>query len=259
MSYLLKSRRERGNNKFLKVVLIILSILLIFSFIFPKTIKFISSKIFYPFISARDNIFLSNSVISFFDAKADLKAENDRLREENSTLLARLSKVSKIEEENASLRETLNANNKREVVFAEVLSSPPVSFYDSLVIKNPGKQIKLGSEVLAYGEVVIGEISDVTQSNALVRLYSSPGNYFQGVFGNNDESFEVVGMGGGFFKVKVPKSINVTIGENVYFKGTTKLVGVIKRAEENPSDSFKEVFIQSPVNVFRLKSVAVVI
>lgn len=257
MNYPLKNREGNNKYRFIKIALYIIFVLIVVSVVFPNITKGLAKRFAVPLFVFKNNTLTDENTESFFHTKAGLISLNKELKEENAKLLAQSATFIKLEDENAKIREILGSLPPKEMVFAEVLSSPPVSLYDTLVISKNNPAIVLGAEVYSYENVPIGTISDVFSNNALVRLYSSAGNSFQVVFDNNTEVVEISGMGGGAFRVKIPKSIKVLEGSSVYFRGTTKLLGVVKKIEESPSDSFKEVFIQSPINIFQIESVLV--
>ena len=257
MNYLLKSKEENNKYRFFKISIYIIFVLILVSIIFPNASKSLVRRISSPFWFFKNNSLTGPGAEAFLHSREGLLSINEQLKAENEELLVKNSIVLKLEEENLNMREILNTFAKQNLVYAEVLASPPVSFFDTIVISNNAEKIRSGAEVLSSGGVPIGRVLEASKTTALVKLYSSPGSSFQIVFDNNNDVIEIYGMGGGFFKVKIPKSIKVLEGDNVYFRGTSKLIGVVKEIDENPSDSFKEVFVQSSINIFQIKSVVV--
>lgn len=259
MNYLLRSKPPSGRQKFLRTAFIILVFLIALSIFAPNFFSNNLRRIASPFWSLKENFLKNTSLGANFKSKAALIAQNEellaRLREANASLAA----YGLLEAENEEMRKALGALGDRRAVWAEVLVRPPISLYDTFVVKINTSEVKPLLKVLAYGSTLIGEVSEVGESIALVRLYSAPGNQFEAILETSGEQVEVTGTGSGNFVFEVPKTINITLGEKVFFAGSKNVIGTARAIEEKPSDSFKTIHIKSPINLYQLKAVQILL
>lgn len=162
-------------------------------------------------------------------------------------------------EENQELQEALGRTRYESSIMANVLSRPPVSLYDTLVV-DVGREddIKVGDTALSFESIPIGEIIEVDRRTSLLKLYSSAGSKIQAVFANSKSEVEIVGVGGGNFRSKIPKDVEILIGEEVITPGQSWIIGIVESVSEKETDSFKDVFIKGPVNIFKIRKVEII-
>jgi cell shape-determining protein MreC len=258
MNYLQRNRRENRNSRYMKGLVFGILLVLVFSFFFPNLGSGPFRYLVSPFWKGKTNV--SEEVVApLFSTKRKLIAENESLKAELLAQRTSFLLFKELEDENERLREILSALSGRKSVLAEVLARPPVSLYDTFVINRGASQISVGQKVLAAGRIPIGEVVEVDQNTSLIRLNSSSGNRFQAVLQNSGEGVEVFGAGGGNYQIRVPKSVEVSVGESVLMQGRSELLGIVRSIEEKETDSFKVLFVQSPINIYKIKEVQVLI
>lgn len=197
-----------------------------------------------------------------FSSKKHLAKENQVLKEENAVLKARLFFETFVAEENRELKEILGRRTQKEnMLLASVLSRPGRSPYDTLVIdygKNAG--IRAGNIVSTHGSTSLGVIERVHERASVVKLFSSSGDKIDALLGTADTPIQAEGVGGGNFRAAVPKDIMVARGDQVTIHSSdAPLLGIVEEVRTAPSNSFQEILFQTPVNIYVLKWVEVLL
>lgn len=258
MSYLLKNRTEKKSPFFRNFILIIFLGILLNSF-FANSISRLTRNLFSPLWKIKESIFQSDSLEGTFRTQSSIIAENEKLETELARAKLDLLSFDALRKENEAMRQALGALSNKEVVWADIIARPPVSLYDTFVITHQSTKLVLGQKVLAYGTIPIGEVVEVGKSTALVRLYSASGNKFSVLLGGSGETAEVLGVGGGNFEIRIPKSVPVKVSDKIHLPGSTNVLGIVEAVLEQDSDSFKTVFVRSPVNIFKITAVEILI
>lgn len=256
-------RRDK-NSKFKKIFLGVILIVLAY-FLFEKTsFRQYSSKVFVgissPIWRAEDVVSGKFSDIAlYFSSKKSLKEENEWLKQKISEEEVKLLDYSRLQFENLELKEVYSRSENKRLVLGGIISKPGKTIYDTLIIDAGIKNgVKNGDIVLAYGNVIIGEVGEATEHYSKVKLYSSPGEKFEGVLSGNNVFAEVFGRGGGNFEINVPRDLVVNIGEQVQSKGVNPFIlGTVEDVVADPRDPLKKVLLKAPANVNELKWVFV--
>lgn len=199
----------------------------------------------------------THSVTSIF-VKADkaqtsvesLQSENQVLQNENRALRAHLSDISHL---------TASSTLPTHQVIAGVLSRPPLSPYDTLVLALPdGTSVKVGARVYGPGSVPIGTISETGHGSARVLLYSSPKSTVDGWIGEKRLPVILTGESAGSFSSTLSHESGVLVGDVLYLPGPGALpVGTVARISSDPSSTNDIVYIVPYVNIFSLTWVAI--
>jgi cell shape-determining protein MreC len=258
MSYLLKNRSEKKSSFFRNFLLIVFLGILLNSF-FANPISSLTRNIFSPFWKIKEKVFRSDSLEGAFRTKKSIIAENERIEAELARAKLDLLSFDALQKENSEMRQALGALLNRESVWTNIIARPPVSLYDTFVVAHQSNKLVLGQKALAYGAIPVGEVVEVGKNTALVRLYSASGNRFPVLLGGSSETVEIVGVGGGNFEIRVPKSVPIAVSDKIHLPGSTSVLGVVEAVEEQESDSFKTVFVRSPVNIFKITAVEILI
>lgn len=259
MNYLLKNKPASGRQKFLRTALLLLVFLVALSVFAPNFFGTTLRKIASPFWTLKENILRNTSLGVNFKSKSALLAQNEDLLEKLREANASLASYYALEAQNQEMRKALGALDGRKAVWADVIVRPPLSLYDTFVVKIFSDDVRPLQKVLAYGATLIGEVSEVVGNTALIRLYSAPGNHFEAVLEASGQQVEVLGTGSGNFVFEVPKAIEISIGEKVFFAGTQNVIGTVGSIEEKASDSFKRIHLASPINIYQLKAVQILL
>ncbi|HVS80036.1 MAG TPA: rod shape-determining protein MreC [Candidatus Paceibacterota bacterium] len=218
------------------------------------------AAIFAPIMRSGDT--LARDAAASGDAlksKSDLIAENAELKSELQAAQDELAVSRDLETENGELRDLLGLVRATKETPALVLSKPPLSPYDSLVIEIGSQyQVAAGDRVYADGDILLGEVAEADGPTAKVRLYSNAGTEIDAVIERTGVPQKVVGAGGGNFSIKAPKEVDVKAGDVLVVPSLgRKVLGVVKQVDSEPTDAFQQVLIKSPVNIFQLKWVTI--
>ncbi|MCE9644144.1 rod shape-determining protein MreC [Candidatus Parcubacteria bacterium] len=191
---------------------------------------------------------------TFFSSKAALVSENTDLKSRLETMRAEMLDRDMLLLENRSLKEALGRREEEETVLASVLSRPNRSPYDTLLIDvGTDRGLRAGDYALGLGSVVIGRVAAVYERSALVKLLSAPGEEQEVMIGSSTPG-KAIGVGGGNFRVVLPKGSPVAIGDSIVFPAiNSRIFGKVEEIATDDSDTFVRVFFQSPVNIFELR------
>ncbi|KKQ83059.1 MAG: Cell shape-determining protein MreC [Parcubacteria group bacterium GW2011_GWB1_38_8] len=175
--------------------------------------------------------------ISFFNSKKSLIEENAFLKEKLSSLEAETSSLSRQCVQESALLELMGRRQDPSTIAAAILTRPPQTPYDVIIIDvGSNESIRIGSEVSLPEGPVLGVVS-LERNNIPVVL---------------------TGLGGGNFKLIIPRDIEINIGDRVLSSDiTSRLLAIIEEISSKPTDSFKEILARSPANIFTLRFVSV--
>ena len=199
---------------------------------------------------------------SFFDnlrSKRTLVAENESLNAQLAEQAARMSEYDLLVRENMDLKALLGRSDKMRFTLATVLSKPPRSAYDTLLIDG-GEKVGLtqGQSVYANGTTPIGVIDHTTNTTALVRLFSTSGEHFAGRLEPSHLDVDVLGRGGGNFYVTVPHDVVVDSASVIVSKDIhSHIVARFQKIVSDPRDPFQTLLFSSPVNMSEISFVEV--
>lgn len=188
---------------------------------------------------------------------AELRIERDKLAAEGLGYRA-LQAQNESLSEMARLAETESSGGNQSGVTAAVISSFRASPYGTFII-GAGVQhgVREGSIVLAEGGFVIGVVSDVSNSSAVVRMVFAPGEKTDVVVGAT--GFSISGRGGGNASAEVPREAPVQEQSPVFAPGfENRPVGIIGKIESSTSSAYADVYVVFPQNLNTIRYVHVV-
>ncbi|NOY35735.1 MAG: rod shape-determining protein MreC [bacterium] len=212
--------------------------------------------------AARPFLKMSNSVgewfggnIAIMKEKKALEEENRGLKEEVSTTAAKLLSYGIIKKENEELKAILSRAGEEKRIAAAILSRPPRSPYDTLILDAGSKDgVEKGMEAAAYGDILVGYVSEVFPSTSKVRMISFPGEETTVALGESGVAVAASGRGGGNLEIILPRAVEVKIGERVATLGVNSLViGIVEKIQVNPADPFQKILFRLPLNLQELK------
>lgn len=199
-----------------------------------------------------------------FASKADLAAENTRLREALATSSALLAERATLLEENAALKARLGRAAPAPGLLATVILKPPLTPYDTLGIDvGLAEGIRVGDLVSSDGVAVIGTVVAVYEHSARAELFSSPQSSVSASLrtaasSSNIMPITVAGEGGGALSAQVPAGTPVSVGDRVTFPGLeAAFIGAVSAVRRSEGESFDTVYLHLPVNLFALRFVEV--
>jgi len=201
-----------------------------------------------------------NALVSNFYEKSALAKENSALRADVSRMQAQVLDRNLLDEKMKSLEETLGRAQGDNRVVAYVLARPGVSPYDTLVVDaGADNGIAVGDVVVYAGSGAIGEIVEITDASAKVKLYSSPKEEHLVTVGLHNIPVVAEGRGMGNFDAKVPQDSIVAVGDNVVLSKGGYVMGIISLVEAIPAEPMKRIFFRTPFNISEIRSVEILI
>lgn len=254
-------KKLKENKKTIRKIIVLVLFFLLTSFglwgILRGPVNFVSR----PILMAGEWVSQSFYNASYhIKTKQSLYIKNNLLSEENSLLKTRILNYEIMENENLDLKTTLNRIPKpKNFVLANILTKSNRSVYDTVILDEGEEEgIKIGDMVYAYGEIPVGKIAESYSNSSLLLLFSSPNQKTEGFINGLNASVELVGRGGGNFETIIPMELNLENGTKIYLPGlSSQVIAIVIDVISGPSDPFKKVILNSPVNIGSLKSVQV--
>lgn len=229
---------------------------------FAKPVFFIAT----PFLNAKNYLsFQLVELMALFDTKEDLAKENRALEEKIEKMKNKILFSELLKKENKDLKNLLAGNTKTDWLVSSVISRPPQSPYDILIIdsgRNDG--VQTGSVVI-FDNVFIGKIEKASNSSSRVKLASFPEEEMNVmIFSKNlDADYQsavAVGQGGGNFNITLPRDIEISAGNLIKTTGTNWfLLGIVEEVKKKPADAFQRILFRIPINIHNLNFVEVLL
>jgi len=243
--------------------IIFLAFTILFYFRLPLLNFFsrISLSIAVPFWKISTNIKENFSNYSYlFTVKKTLISENDNLKKQVLEMQSKAILNNILLDENTKLKDILGRKNiKKQMILATILSKPNSSPYGTLVIDIGEKDgILLGQNVFARANILIGNISEVYENFAVVKLFSGSGEKTEVVLSGSDIYLLAIGRGGGGFEILAPRDLLIEKDAEILMPSVDlNIIAVVKEIVSDQRDSFQKVLLSSPVNIQELKWVEV--
>jgi len=258
MNYLLKSKPKKILPFSIVMAVLLFILLFTLSFFFPNGLKSVAYSVAKPFWSIADySLRPFPYFINYIKTKNSLVEENSNLKDEIATLKLKAIDYDILLKQTDDLKSQLGRIDTTGKTVARILSKPPLSPYDTFVVdvgENSGLQVE--SKVFISDNIIIGIVKNVNSNNALVELFSSSGVEHEAISGRTGTTFKLVGLGGGNFKIEVPKDVDILWGDSfVYPNLASAVLGTVYFVDSNAQSSFKTIYIRTPVNVFSSKYV----
>ncbi len=192
-------------------------------------------------------------------SKNSLIVENEKLKQDIQSRDQFVLLTESLREENEVLKKSLGRDNKSNDILGVVVSRPPVSVYDTLIIDiGSHDDVRVGNNVYTEGETLIGTIAEVYPYQSKVMLFSAPGNTISVIIGESRTIGEARGRGLGNFMIQLPADIHIKEGDTVQISQVRPHVfGVVEKIVVDSSDSLQTILFKSPVNINTLRFVEV--
>lgn len=249
--------KNRLRHTYFKRILILVAIFISGAFIFSfLDVAFIS--IFSPIWKAEKQINLGfGKTIAFLNSKKSLVAENAMLKEKLYSLETEALALSMGQIQKDILLELVGRKENSGAVAAAVLTRPPQTPYDIIVIDaGSNESITVGSEVLLPEGSILGVVSEVFPTSAKVKLFSANGQETNAILERGSVPITLVGIGGGNFRFAFPREISIERGDRIFSADiTARHLATVGEVSVEPADSFKEVLAEGPSNIFSLRFV----
>lgn len=192
-------------------------------------------------------------------SKHSLVLENQALRREIASRDAGALLLAALQAENSSLKEALGRPDEGRDVLGVVLSRPPATMYDTLVLDVGTEQgVRPGDKVYADGSILIGDVAEAFRGSSKVSLFSTPGRSVPVLVGSSTAAVEAVGRGGGNLEARMPAELSVKVGDVIFLPQLRAHVfGVVEEVQVDSTDSIQTVLFKAPVNMHELRFVEV--
>lgn len=260
MSYLLKSKpRYEIKAKVVSVVGVFV-FLSLFGWLFPNFTRELSFTIARPLWRVSSLISSPfGKITNYFSFKNTLIREKLVLEEELRALRLRDIDRELLFKENEELRKQLGRNPSPDLVISRVLSKPPKSPYDTLVIDVGSlHNVTVGNNVYLGESIIVGKIKEVTEETSVVELFSNGDLKQEAILLRTGVSFTLVGRGGANFQIEVPKDTDIALGDVFGYPGfSSNVLGNVYHIDDSSKGSFKTVYLKVPGNIFQTQWVFV--
>jgi len=239
MSY---EHRSKINNRLLpfpiKITLIVIVVFLLLNFIFPNLLSRISTAIASPFWSIERGI-LSD------DLESNAKLES--------------AMISQLSQENEELKNILGRKaSSSPMILASIIKKPPFTAYDIYIVDVGDNIVAIGDRVYVEGNVLVGEVVEVSGKYVKVKLYSSYGEKYDVLIGKSNIQTTATGHGGGSFEVILPRESKVLINDDVFIPTlSSSIFGIVKSINIEPAKAFSTILFSQPINIYEQKWVQI--
>ncbi len=256
----INSNAKRKRKKFILsgALVALILILIIFRDFSFKVLNRPVMYILHPFLNANTEIKKRwQNIRTDFSDKERLQDENVSIRENIIQLETKIAFSEAIEKENVALKTAFSAEERQAFILTYVISRPPSTPYDMLIIDSGSKKgIKEGMQVSAFGNVLLGYVSDVFADMSKIKLISSFGEETNVIFESSGISAIAIGRGGENLEITLPREIQVNAGERIVSLGKRPmLVGIVEKIEMAEADPLQKIIFRLPVNIQYLNQI----
>lgn len=256
MNYLQKNRpRQAFRQKIAILAGIFLALGLLFSFFDNAIISAVS-----PLWRAQNRFSRAlGGTLDFFSTRNSLINENLTLREKVSSLELENASLAVSREENTRLLALLGRNASQTGIAASILTHPPQSPYDLLIIDAGSLAgVTIGSRALLPEGPQLGFVEQVFPRYARIKLFTTVGEKTSAILERHEVPVTLEGSGGGNFRILVPRDTEVVVGDRVISAELdASLLAVVEEVSLEATDSFKEVLAKSPTNIFQVRVIKI--
>ena len=219
-----------------------------------------SHTVLRPFLAAggwtEDQV---SDVGAYFMSKQELVRENKELRDRVARQQLALQEVAILREENERYREMWERGTSSEGVLASVLTTPPRSPYDLIVLDVGRSQDIEANDRIVKSGVALGRIRSVYAQSAVAELYSTNGVQTPGHLVGKDMSVTLTGDNNGVFRTRIPKDIAVEKGDQIVVPGIRRLrLATVVQVSSSATDPEQRIRAKTPLNMASLRFVRVI-
>lgn len=241
MNYLQKSNKKQNNS--LRLFLFIIIIVLVFGLSWPRKMTII---LFEKTLVGVSKVSIIQNIALNFRSKKVLEEENQELKTKVEELNNQLLQSKSYEVEYQKLLDQNQYLKDFQGKFSRVVSRPPFSPYDTLIIDTESDFRIQEKSLVLYAGVPIGYVEEVFNESARVRLLSSTGIVTIGRL-NHELDIEIMGIGGGRLLAKLPSSVVVNENDIVTLSQFDGLIfGAVSSVVADSSASFKDIYLTLP-------------
>lgn len=250
---------EQKKLKRRKILLLILAFsLLLLSLRGPvsNTLGGIFAVLGKPFWFIRDEVVIKyQSVATALTSKASLEAENNHLKDVLDEVALGAYSRDELRVENDNLKAMLGRQTEYTYTLARILSAPPVSSYDTLLLDAGEDQgVFVGMQAFSQGDFKVGEVSRVWGRTALVALYSTPNTQLSVTIGSSSIPAIAWGLGGGNLRIILPRGVKVVVGDLVSIPALSpQYAGTVDAIDRPEGSSLEAIYVRLPFDLYKEK------
>jgi cell shape-determining protein MreC len=198
-------------------------------------------------------------VKAFALSRTTMLERNKELQQELDEARTQLLALSVYKRENDEFKNIWGRENVFQGVLGVVLSKPPQSTYDTFILDIGSNQgIEIGDRVIVSDTIFLGTIDEVFDTSSRAKLFSSVDTDTLAVIDRTSISVTLNGKGNGNFEIKAPQELDIEVNDTIVLPGINpSIIAKVVEIEDNPQNSFKRVYAQTPVNISNLNSVLV--
>lgn len=251
-NYLQRNRPTRANFKNAIIVIAVFILVFLLLSIFKSSLLFTLS----PMWNLRQTVLNeSGDLFSFFRTKNSLIDENRFLKQQLQSQQSLLVSYNSLNQNYNTLLKDLGQAPEEVKIAAGVLTSPPQSLYDVLIVDaGKNKEIQSGAPVILPFGILIGNIASISDKTSQVVLFSSYGIKTEAILERTGTPVTLTGQGGGNYTIRVPRDIYVVNGDRVLSPGLNpRMLAVIEDVSSVSTDSFKRVLAQIPGGIYQIR------
>jgi cell shape-determining protein MreC len=261
MKYHLKNkvRGNRKSNKTFFTVFFLVILLGLISILSPSTLPGRLNNLGKPVWKSREVILESFSGLrNILNSKSFLITENKKLKDELQTARETNIKINLLEKENKELKNILGRRTEAQRILARVLSKAGQSPYGTIIIDVGLNKVSKNQEVFSGDSILIGLIDEVYKKTAKVKLLSAPGTSYEVEIGEEAIPATAIGLGGGNFEIKLPRGVDIKIGDAVIAPNLSiRLLGIVDYVDAELQNSIQKILFKSPINTNQIKWVEI--
>lgn len=208
-----------------------------------------------------------NALTSFFQTHRALHAENETLRAQLIEYKKSKAESERLREENTSLLNLLHYTSSTfTMIPSQIVGIGTDNTIQSVVIdRGSNEHIKIGDPVIAEKGIIIGTIRKVYDHEAVVELITDNQSKIGARLLNKERSIGIAaGSHGLSVQIEmVPQNENLTTGDLVITSGIEKsiprglIIGTITTIKKESSEPFQTARIALPIELNKLSWVAV--
>ncbi len=253
-----RSSRKKNNSHIVRVTIIAI-IFVVIGMLIPKIINVAGAIIMSPINAVNNWLETSSQTFpTFVRSRAALEAEIEKLEQELVVAKSSSVTLTRLTEENDSMRSLLSADGKPRIL-AAVVARPGDLPYDVLQIDQGWESgIKEGAAVYIGTDQFIGFVTQVARNHSFIKMLTSPGFEATAFINGSNVVATIEGYGGGVARVRVPQGVALTVGDLVHVLSVNPGVfGRISYIETTPSQPEQYGYISPELPLRSIHFVAV--
>lgn len=262
MNYrLIRSTKSASGRYGVLLPLFILGVMAVFHLFFPEVLTSAAAYVARPLWKLEGAVQAGvKEAVGFFSSRDFLAGEVARLRDELQQKDIQLLDRDALAEEHRLLKESFGRGAPGKGILAAVLTVPPRSLYDTIVLDAGSSEGVTEGALVYVGPVALGTVLRVSPHTSVAELYSTAGKRTPMLIQHAGVAVPVdaLGTGGGAFTVTLPKEAGISAGDSVFMAGQGPvLFGAVDSVDATLTGSFQTLYIASPVNIHSLRFVEI--